>query len=93
MGALRPTGPPALPGFWQLVHLYNDANRTGVANQYFAFRDKDGPRGWTSVTVLRPEYATTPGSDAPRPQQPAPGASAADWDRWYADLEAWIERP
>ena len=88
--AIRPSGPPPLPSAWTMIHAYIDANTSGVANKYFAFREVDTPSGWRTETVMRPEYVpSAPEFRAPYPEAPKPGAPESDWDRFYAALEVW----
>ncbi len=88
--ANSPAGPAPLPPTWDLLHHYMNASTTGIGNRYFAFRETTNVYGQTSYdTVLRPAFTQTATARPPRPVQPQPGSSEAEWDRWYDALEAW----
>ena len=85
-----PAGPSPLPPTWELFHHYANASATGVSNKYFAFSEYTTVYGNRSYdTVLRPEYTQTAVAKPPEPAPPKPGSSEAEWDQWYAELEAW----
>ncbi|MBK7876284.1 MAG: hypothetical protein IPJ77_11085 [Planctomycetes bacterium] len=87
-----PAGPSPLPPAWELFHHYANASTTGIGNKYFAFNETTSVYGNRSyTTVLRPEYTQTAVVKPPEPAPPKPGSSEAEWDRWYAELDAWAK--
>ena len=77
---------------WAALEAYQDALRTGEANQYFAFAETDR-HGYWDVEVVALWDTSIGGSVTygnPRPEPPRPGSNEAQWTQYYDALARWF---
>ncbi|MBL8858745.1 MAG: hypothetical protein JNL28_09585 [Planctomycetes bacterium] len=82
---------PAKPTWAGALYARMEAERTGIPNRYYGVRVVYNQYGdfLRNETIERSDNRPRAANTNPRPLAPQPGASDAEWDSYYAQLETW----